>query len=145
MHDVSCDEYDGDIFSFVMQIGCIVGIYLCIEHKKEIVMVNQHYATFYIAGFSYWDGLEVFDELRVGMELRLEAEPLNGYDPNAVKILFHDTLLGYVPREENEELSKFLQLGHTELFSAKISRINPEAHPEKQICVTLKINKKERG
>ena len=35
MHDVSCDEYDGDIFSCVMQIGCIVGIYLCIEHKKR--------------------------------------------------------------------------------------------------------------
>lgn len=45
-------------------------------------------------------------------------------------------------REATEDLAKFLQLGHTELFSAKISRINPEAHPEKRICVTVKINKK---
>jgi hypothetical protein len=105
-------------------------------------MVNQHYATFHIAGFTYWDGLDVFDELKVGLELILEAEPSNGHDPNAVKILFKGTMLGYIPREGNEEISKFLQLGYSELFSAKISRVNPDTHTEKQICVTVKINKK---
>ncbi len=104
-------------------------------------MVNQHYTTFSIAGFTYWDGLEVFDELKIGTELTLEAEPTNGYDPNAVKILFGETMLGYIPRGENEEISKFLQLGYTELFSARISRINPEMHTEKQISVRVKINK----
>lgn len=103
-------------------------------------MVNQHYSTFHIAGFTYWDGLEVFDELKIGTELTLEAEPTNGHDPNAVKILFGETMLGYIPRGENEEISKFLQLGYTELFSAKISRISPEAHTEKQISVRVKIN-----
>lgn len=105
-------------------------------------MVNQHYATFHIAGFTYWDGLEVFDELTVGTELVLEAEPTNGHDPNAVKILLEDTMLGYIPRGENEEISKFLQLGHTDLFSIRISRVSPEAHTEKQISVTLRINKR---
>ena len=105
-------------------------------------MVNQHYATFYIAGFTYWDGLEVFDELKIGAELILEAEPTNGHDPNAVKILFGETMLGYIPRDENEEISKFLQLGHSDLFSIRVSRINPETHTEKQISVTVKINKR---
>lgn len=105
-------------------------------------MVNQHYATFHIAGFTYWDGLEVFDELKIGTRLTLEAEPTNGHDPNAVKILFSGTMLGYVPRGENEEISKFLQLGYSELLSAKISRINSDIHTEKQICVTVKINRK---
>jgi hypothetical protein len=106
-------------------------------------MVNQHYATFYIAGFTYWDGLEVFDELKIGTQLTLESEPTNGHDPDAVKILYGNIMLGYIPRGENEEISKFLQLGYTDLFSAKISRINHEAHTEKQINVTVKINKKE--
>lgn len=105
-------------------------------------MVNQHYAIFHIAGFTYWDGLEVFDELKIGTELTLEVEPNNGHDPNAVKILFRETMLGYIPRGENEEISKFLQLGHSDLFSVKISRINPETHTEKQISVTIKINKR---
>lgn len=107
-------------------------------------MVNQHYATFHIAGFTYWDGLEVFDDLKVGTELSLEADPSNGYDPNAVKILFGETMLGYIPRGENEEISKFLQLGYFDLFYIKISRINSEAHTEKQISVTVKINKKTK-
>jgi hypothetical protein len=105
-------------------------------------MVNQHYATFHIAGFTYWDGLEVFDELKIGTELTLEAEPTNGHDPNAVTILFRKTMLGYIPRGENEEISKFLQLGHSDLFSTSVSQINPETHIEKQINVTVKINKR---
>lgn len=105
-------------------------------------MVNRHYSTFYIAGFTYWDGLDVFDELKIGTTLTFEAEPTNGYDPNAVKILYKGTMLGYIPRGENEQISKFLQLGHTDLFSVKINRVNAEAHSEKQISVTVRINKK---
>jgi hypothetical protein len=105
-------------------------------------MINQHYATFSIAGFTYWDGLEVFNELKIGTELTLEAEPTNGYDPNAVKILYGKTMLGYIPKEGNEEISMFLQLGYTDIFTAKISRITPECHPEKQIGVTIKVKKR---
>ena len=107
-------------------------------------MLNQHYSTFYIAGFTYWDGMEVFNELKIGEKLSLEAEPTNGHDPNAVKILYGETMLGYIPRGENEEISKFLQLGHNDLFTVKINRINTEAHTEKQVSVTVKINKKEK-
>ena len=105
-------------------------------------MISQHYATFHIAGFTYWDGLEVYSDLHIGTELWLEAEPTNGHDPYAVKILYEETMLGYIPRGINEEISKFLQLGHNDLFSTKISRINSEQHPEKQIYVTIKISNK---
>jgi hypothetical protein len=106
-------------------------------------MESQFYSTFYIAGFTYWNGLEVFDQLKIGSELQLEVEPANGHDPNAVKILFDKTLLGYIPRDSNKEISKFLQLGYTDLFNVRINRITPETHPEKQISVVVKINKKE--
>ena len=102
-------------------------------------MINQHYATCYIAGFTYWNGLDVFDELKIGTKLKLE--PTNGHDPNAVKIRYNDTMLGYIPRGDNEEISKFLQLGYDDLFLVMINRVNTEAHTEKQICVTIKINK----
>jgi hypothetical protein len=102
-------------------------------------MVNRHYSTFHIAGFTYWDGLDVFDKLRIGTELTLEAEPTNGHDPYAVKILLGEAMLGYIPRGENKEISKFLQLGHTDLFTARVSQIDPETHPERQVHVTVKI------
>ena len=106
-------------------------------------MKNQFYASFHIAGFTYWNGLEVFDKLKIGTKLQLEAEPANGYDPNAVKILYEGILLGYIPRGSNEEISKFLQLGYIDLFEVRINRIMPDTHPEKQISVTVKISKKE--
>lgn len=106
--------------------------------------VSKHYSSFYIAGFSYWDGLDVINELKVGAVLNLEAEPTNVYDPKAVKILYNDTMLGYIPRTENREISKFLQLGHTDLFKVQIAQINLENHPEKQILVSVKINDKRK-
>lgn len=107
-------------------------------------MENQFYASFHIAGFTYWNGLEVFDELKIGTKLQLEVEPTNGHDPDAVKILYRETMLGYIPRDQNEEISKFLQLGYTDLFEVRINRITPDTHPEQQICVTVKINRKEK-
>ncbi|ATA72759.1 MULTISPECIES: HIRAN domain-containing protein [Capnocytophaga] len=105
--------------------------------------VSKFYTTFNIAGFTYWDGVDVIDELKVGTVLQLEAEPTNGYDANAVKILYGNTMLGYIPRTDNKDITKFLQLGHTDLFSAKISRIDMNYNPENQIQVTVRINPKK--
>jgi hypothetical protein len=124
-----------------MQIECIDNADLRLNKRKKN-MKNQFYSTFNIAGFTYWDGLSVMGELKVGTELTLEAEPTNGHDPNAVKILYKGTMLGYIPRDSNKEISKFLQLGYTELFSAWINRVSPELHTEEQIGVTVRINKK---
>lgn len=105
-------------------------------------MISKFYRTFNVAGFSYYDGLDVVNEMQVGSKLRIEAEPNNPYDPNAVVIFFEDTKIGYVPRGENKEISKFLQLGHTDLFQVFINRKNLEEHPEEQIGVVVKITDK---
>ena len=102
-------------------------------------MNDRHFANFYIAGFTYYDGVDVFENFKIGAELLLKAEPENPFDPNAVAIYYHDTKLGYVPRSENELLRKFLNLGYTNLFEAKINQFVPEAHPEKQIRVIVRI------
>lgn len=105
--------------------------------------VSKHDTSFHIAGFSYWDGLDVIDELKIGTKLKLKAEPTNGYDPKAVKIMYKDTMLGYIPRTDNRDISKFLQLGHKDLFKVQIAQIDLENHPEKQILVSVKIKEKK--
>jgi len=104
-------------------------------------MNDRHFANFHIAGFTFYDGVEVFEQLKIGVELTAKAEPENMYDPNAVALYFADTKLGFIPRESNNEISKFLKLGYTELFEFKINRVVPEAHTEKQISVVVKIKK----
>ena len=73
----------------------------------------------------------------------LESE--NPYDAHAVAVYFKKTKIGYIPRADNKELSKLLEAGYADLFTAKINRISPEEHPENQIgiVVFLKVKSKK--
>jgi len=109
--------------------------------NNNIIMNDGHFADFHIAGFTYYNGVDVFENLKIGKELLLKVEPENRYDPNAVAIYYQEDKIGFVPRSENEAISKFLNLGYTDLFEVKISQIVPEANPEKQVRVVVRINK----
>ncbi|HPB05925.1 MAG TPA: HIRAN domain-containing protein [Prolixibacteraceae bacterium] len=112
---------------------------------EDTIMNDRHFSNFNIAGFTYYDGIEVFSELKIGTLLTMVAEPNNKYDPSAVAIYYNDKKLGFVPRENNELLFKFMELGHKELFEIRVNRISPESHPEKQIGVIVRINEKNKN
>lgn len=102
-------------------------------------MKDRHFTHFNMAGFTYYDGIEVFQELKVGTTLTLAAEPDNQHDPYAVALFYNNKKLGYIPREENQQISQFLNLGYTNLFEVRINRIAPESYPEKQIGVVVRV------
>jgi hypothetical protein len=106
-------------------------------------MNDRHFANFHIAGFTYYNGVDVFENLKIGAELMLKAEPENRFDPNAVAIYYQEEKLGFVPRKENPMLHKFLNLGYSDIFEVKISQVLPEAHPEQQIRVVVRIKERE--
>ncbi len=51
--------------------------------------------------------------------------------------------MGYIPRGENEMLANLLEMGWTDTFECRISKLNAEAHPEKQLHMTIKIKRKK--
>ena len=104
---------------------------------------DNYFNHFDIAGFTYYEGVDVFDELKIGTTVKLVAEPENPYDRNAVAIYYKDKKLGFVPRNENKMISKLLQFGYKKIFTAKINRISPDEHPENQVGVVVKINEKK--
>lgn len=104
-------------------------------------MTNNHFANFHIAGFTYYDGVDVFDELRVGTILQAVPEPDNPHDELAVALYYKDTKLGYIPRSCNQYISKLLNHGYTRLFDFKVNRVNPLSEPEGQVGVVVKIKK----
>jgi hypothetical protein len=106
-------------------------------------MLDRHYDNFNIAGFTYYDGVDVFNELKIGTELRFIAEPDNKFDEHAVAIYYNEHKLGYVPQNRNKYISKFLNFGHTNLFEIKINKISSFEHPEQQVSVVVKIKTKE--
>ena len=100
---------------------------------------RTHLANFHIAGFSYWDGCEAFEQLRIGTELRLVRETGNAFDFYAVAIYYGDFKLGYVPRGENHEISKYLDMGLENIYECRITRLTPDTHPENQVEVIVYV------
>ncbi|MDO4820094.1 MAG: HIRAN domain-containing protein [Prevotella sp.] len=108
----------------------------------------------HLAGRQYHDVDEVWEELHVGTRLELERDFDNRYDENAVAVTYingvddetgelESYLLGYIPSNENEEIAQLLEMGWNDVFECRISKINPEAHYENQIRLTIRIKRNE--
>ena len=104
-------------------------------------MERRHFNHFCIAGFTYYEGPIVFNKLDIGAELQLVAETENKYDPKAVALYFEGHKLGFVPRNENKEMCKLLEMGYTDIFEARIQQIDKTLQPENQIGVIVYIKK----
>lgn len=96
---------------------------------------SRQMASFYVAGFQFWDGALALAELKVGERVDLVPEPLNPHDPNAVAIRFRGKKLGYVPREENAVLAQLLYFGHRDVLEAVVQQVSPERSPWHQVRV----------
>ena len=99
--------------------------------------IDRHFGNFNIAGFTYWEGCMAIADLKVGSQLRLVREKDNKFDPHAVAIYYEDYKLGFIPRGENELISKMIDLGYGKIFDCRVQRISLDAHPEKQVGVII--------
>ena len=99
--------------------------------------IDRHFGNFNIAGFTYWEGCMAITDLKVGSQLRLVREEDNKFDPHAVAIYYEDYKLGFIPRGENELISKMVDLGYGKIFDCRVQRISLDTHPEKQVGVIV--------
>lgn len=80
-----------------------------------------------LAGFQYYHGKQVWDEMREGDALELVREPDNVHDPRAVRVEWHGIKLGYVPRRENAAVARLLDRGSR--LEARITRLVKSRNP----------------
>jgi hypothetical protein len=103
-------------------------------HERSRNLLECH-----IAGFTYYDGLDVIKYLELGTQVNLKSESDNPYDPNAVAIYYEDTKLGFIPRVKNHTISQLLYFGNDDLFEARINCCHPDEDPENQFRIVVKI------
>lgn len=116
-----------------------------------MVAKKMYFMDCHLAGRKYHDADEVWDELKVGTILKLRRDKENRIDPYAVEVVYErkdkkenvedEFYIGYIPRDENETIASFLEMGWDNVFECRISKINPDAHPENQVHLTIKIKR----
>jgi hypothetical protein len=91
---------------------------------------------FYVAGVQFHDAKKVINTMAEGEELNIEPEPDNKYDPNAVKLLYGETMVGYVPKKFSASVNGMLDIG--EPLVCEITKVDPKAKTWEQIEVEIK-------
>lgn len=85
-----------------------------------------------IAGITFHDLHDIWEELYEGAELVLVRDKANKYDNYAIAVALaddydpdnFDDILGYVPRTENKHLATMLDLGWADAFECELSQVN---------------------
>ena len=102
-------------------------------HKEKIRVL---YKECKIAGITFHDLKDTWNDLYEGVGLALVREIDNKHDKYAIAVALADEydgdpddfdfsfILGYVPRTENEFLAKMLDLGWGEAFECELSQVN---------------------
>lgn len=92
-----------------------------------------------LAGFQFYGGKALWNEMKVGDALTLVREPANPHDANAVRVEWRGHALGYVPRRENRTVARQMDRGGN--LEARISKLlehrNPWQRVEFEIFVRL--------
>jgi hypothetical protein len=88
-----------------------------------------------LAGFQFYAGRELWDEMKAGDALVLVREPDNTHDANAVRVEWRGRKLGYLPRAENRAVAEELDRGGR--VTARIARLHRHLDPWKRIQIEV--------
>ncbi len=76
-----------------------------------------------VAGTTHCNKIDkVYPLLKKGMVLRMQRNPTNRYDKNAIAIYFEKIRIGYVPRELNLVISRLMDAGKA--FFCRVEEVN---------------------
>lgn len=90
-----------------------------------------------LAGFQFYAGRELWDEMQAGDALRLVREPENPHDANAVRVEWRGRKLGYLPRKENRAVAAEMDRGGK--VEARIARLLRHRDPWQRILVEVYV------
>ncbi len=103
------------------------------------------FKSFYIAGFSYYNGSFVFDDLKIGTKIKISWDKNNKYDDNAVGLFYKNKKIGYIPKEDNHEIATLLKAGYDNIFETIVQQLSPDQHPEAQVKIAVFIKNKKKS
>lgn len=91
-----------------------------------------------LAGFQYYQGKALWDEMKVGDALTLQREPANPHDANAVIVYWNGQRLGYIPRRENSDVARQMDRGAP--VKARIVNMTQARNPWQRIAFEVYVD-----
>ncbi len=79
-------------------VWLLLAVPLPLSARAEATIIVQQSP---LAGFQYYDGKALWDDMKPGDTLMLVREPANPHDANAVRVEWNGSHLGYIPRRES--------------------------------------------
>ncbi|HMV18882.1 MAG TPA: HIRAN domain-containing protein [Zoogloea sp.] len=90
-----------------------------------------------LAGFQYYSGKILWDEMREGDPLVLVREPDNRHDTAAIRVEWRGVQLGHLPRAENAALAAEMDRGVK--VEGRIGRLTKDPNPWKRLRVEVYV------
>ncbi len=90
-----------------------------------------------LAGSQFHALPDLVAQIKVGDTLMLKREPGNPHDANAIQVLWHDQLLGFVPRRENKAVARAMDRG--EPLVARVVALRPDESPWRRLRFEISV------
>ena len=91
-----------------------------------------------LAGFQFYDGKTLWDEMKPGDTLTLVRERDNAHDANAVRVEWNGNRLGYIPRRENGDVARQMDRGAP--VKARIVKLTQARNPWQRILFEVFVD-----
>lgn len=91
-----------------------------------------------LAGFQFYDGKALWDEMKLGDALTLIRERDNPHDANAVRVEWNGNRLGYIPRRENADVARQMDRGAP--VKARIVKLTQARNPWQRILFEVYVD-----
>ena len=91
-----------------------------------------------LAGFQFYDGKALWEEMKPGDTLTLVRERNNAHDANAVRVEWNGNRLGYIPRRENTGVARQMDRGAS--VKARIVKLTQARNPWQRILFEVYVD-----
>ena len=114
-----------------LQLCCFMPLLVASAAAAPSTEVRMLVQSSPLAGFQFYGGKALWNEMKVGDALTLVREPANAHDANAVRVEWQGRALGYVPRRENRTVAQHMDRGGN--VEARISKLVEHRNPWQRI------------
>ncbi len=115
------------MFMRTIFIAAVLALAPLSAHAEASIIVQQSP----LAGFQYYDGKALWNEMKLGDALTLVRERDNPHDANAVRIEWNGSRLGYIPRRENTDVAR--QMDRGAMVKARIVKLTEARNPWQRV------------